>query len=136
MLETKEVIEEETGYEMTKVNLKIIDGVEAYKSIEEAKEKALQEGCSGYHEHEMDGEVWYMPCESHSKASYLSDENGKLLLDNLKGAVMSDQWEEVDNREYSEENLSDEIWASASIVEKKSLFTKLKDEIYAIQNAF
>ena len=82
VLETKEVIEEETGYEMTKVNLKIIDGVEAYKSIEEAKEKALQEGCSGYHEHEMDGEVWYMPCESHSKASYLSDENGKLLLVN------------------------------------------------------
>ena len=134
VIETKEIIEEETGYEMTKVNLKIIDGIEAYKTIEEAKEKALQENCSGYHEHEMDGEVWYMPCESHSKASYLSDENGKLLLDNLKGAVMSDQWEEVDNREYSEENLSDEIWASASIVEKKSLFTKLKDEIYAPTN--
>ena len=51
----------------------------------------------------------------------LSNEQGKLLLDNLKGQVMSDDWEEVDNREYSEENLSNEIWASASIVEKKSL---------------
>tara|TARA_R110002033_G_scaffold10207_5_gene33575 strand:+ start:1358 stop:3127 length:1770 start_codon:yes stop_codon:yes gene_type:complete len=64
----------------------------------------------------------------------LSNEQGKLLLDNLKGQVMSDDWEEVDNREYSEENLSNEIWASASIVEKKSLFTKLKNEIYAPTN--
>ena len=64
----------------------------------------------------------------------LSNEQGKLLLDNLKGQVMSDDWEEVDDREYSEENLSNEIWASASIVEKKSLFTKLKNEIYAPTN--
>ena len=64
----------------------------------------------------------------------LSNEQGKLLLDNLKGQVMSEDWEEVDDREYSEENLSNEIWASASIVEKKSLFTKLKDEIYAPTN--
>ena len=64
----------------------------------------------------------------------LSNEQGKLLLDNLKGQVMSEDWEEVDDREYSEENLSNEIWASASIVEKKSLFTKLKNEIYAPTN--
>ena len=68
VLETKEVIEEETGYEMSKVNLKMIDGVEAYKTIEEAEEKALEEGCEGYHEHEMDGEIWYMACESHEVA--------------------------------------------------------------------
>lgn len=133
VLETKEVIEEETGYEMSKVNLKVIDGKEAYKTIEEAEAKALEQGCSGYHEHEEDGEVWYMPCESH-KVATLSDEQGKLLLDNLKGEEVSDEWEEVDAREYSEDNVSNEEWASASIVEKKSLFTKLKDEIYAPKN--
>ena len=74
-----------------------------------------------------------MPCESH-KVATLSDEQGKLLLDNLKGEKVSDEWEEVDAREYSEDNVSNEEWASASIVEKKSLFTKLKDEIYAPKN--
>ena len=126
----EEIIEEETGYEL---GLKKIDGKEVYKTIEEAEAKALEQGCSGYHEHEMDGEVWYMPCESH-KVATLSEDQGKLLLDNLKGQVMSDDWEEVDAREYSEDNVSNEEWASASIVEKKSLFTKLKDEIYAPKN--
>ena len=130
VVETKEVIEEETGYEL---GLKKIDGKEAYKTIEEAEAKALEQGCSGYHEHEEDGEVWYMPCESH-KVATLSDEQGKLLLDNLKGEVVSDEWEEVDARAYSEDNVPIEEWASASIVEKKSLFTKLKDEIYAPKN--
>ena len=61
----KEIIEEETGYEMS---LKKIDGIEVYKTIEEAEEKALEQGCSGYHEHEEDGVIYYMPCESHDEA--------------------------------------------------------------------
>jgi len=126
----EEIIEEETGYEL---GLKKIDGKEVYKTIEEAEAKALEQGCKGYHEHEEDGEVWYMPCESH-KVATLSEDQGKLLLDNLKGEEVSDEWEEVDAREYSEDNVSNEEWASASIVEKKSLFTKLKDEIYAPKN--
>tara|TARA_R110000782_G_scaffold2939_3_gene10901 strand:+ start:580 stop:2505 length:1926 start_codon:yes stop_codon:yes gene_type:complete len=129
----EDVVEEEVGVQMS---LKKIDGIEAYKTIEEAQSKAKEQGCEGYHEHEQDGQVWYMPCESHSKASYLSDEHGEILLENLKGSVMDDQWEEVDAREYSNENVSDEEWASASIVEKKSLFTKLKDEVFADPNGF
>lgn len=71
-----DVIEEETGVEL---KLKKIDGIEAYKTIEEAEAKALEQGCQGYHEHEEDGEIWYMPCESHEKAS-LSDEETKVEL--------------------------------------------------------
>ena len=58
----EEIIEEETGYEMS---LKQIDGKEAYKTVEEAEAKAIEQGCRGHHEHEVDGEVWYMPCEKH-----------------------------------------------------------------------
>jgi hypothetical protein len=58
----EEIIEEETGYELS---LKKIDGKEVYKTIEEAEAKALEQGCKGHHEHEQDGEVWYMPCEEH-----------------------------------------------------------------------
>ncbi len=60
----KEIIEKETGYELS---LKKIDGVDVYKTKEEAEAKALEQGCEGYHEHEEDGVVYYMPCESHDE---------------------------------------------------------------------
>ena len=64
ILETKEVIEEETGYEMS---LKKIDGKEAYNTKEEAIKVAEEKGCGGYHEHEVEGVVYYMPCENHTE---------------------------------------------------------------------
>ncbi len=32
-----------------------------YKSAEDAEAAAIENGCSGYHEFEKDGAVWYMP---------------------------------------------------------------------------
>ena len=61
-----EDIEEETGYEF-KVNLKMIDGKEAYKTKEEAIAKAKEMGCEGSHEHEVEGVVYFMPCENHEE---------------------------------------------------------------------
>jgi|TARA_R110000744_G_scaffold149643_1_gene262826 hypothetical protein len=61
----KEIIEEETGYEMSSAKLKMIDGVEAYKTKEEAIAKAIEQDCGGYHEHEIEGVIYYMPCENH-----------------------------------------------------------------------
>jgi len=65
-LQDSETIEEETGVEMS-VNLKKIDGYNAYKTIEEAEAKAIEQGCEGYHEHKEDGVVYYMPCKSHEQ---------------------------------------------------------------------
>jgi hypothetical protein len=67
-LQDQETIEEETGVEMS-VNLKKIDGFNAYKTIEEAEAKAKEQGCEGYHEHEEDGVVYYMPCKSHDQVN-------------------------------------------------------------------
>ena len=119
----EEIIEEETGYEMS---LKKIDGIEAYKTIEEAEAKALEQGCEGHHEHEMDGEIWYMPCESHEKAS-LSDEESKNVLGHLaeSGEQMSEEYVFVD--EIDEDNdIDNEDWANYLINEKKSTLSKLK----------
>jgi len=70
-LQDKETIEEETGIEMesklAKVELKTIDGKEAYETKEEAEAKAEEMGCSGSHEHEVEGVVYYMPCENHTE---------------------------------------------------------------------
>ena len=52
-----------------------------------------------------------------AKQPELTQEQGEILLEHLKGEVMSEEWEEVDSREYCEENVSNEEWASASIVE-------------------
>ena len=128
----EEIIEEETGYEL---NLKKIDGIEAYDTIEEAEAKALEQGCEGYHEHEEDGVVYYMPCESHEKAS-LSDEESKNVLGHLaeSGEQMSEEYVFVDEID-QDSDIDNEDWANYLIKEKKSTLSKvkgllgLKDEI-------
>jgi len=66
----------------------------------------------------------------------LSNEEYSDVLSELKGEAMSDEWEEIDDRDYSEENLAVEDWANICIAPKKSLLTKLKNEIYAKPNGF
>ena len=44
----------------------IIDDRLAYSSEEKALEMAKDIGCELIHEHEYEGKMWYMPCESHS----------------------------------------------------------------------
>ena len=119
----EEIIEEETGYELS---LKTIDQIEAYKTIEEAEAKALEQGCKGHHEHEMDGELWYMPCESHEKAS-LSEDEEKNVLGSLAetGVKMSDDYVFVDEID-AEDDIDNEDWANYLINEKKSTLSKLK----------
>ena len=52
-IQNKEDIEEETGVEMEKFSLKMIDGKRAYKTKEEAEKIAKEQGCGGSHEHEV-----------------------------------------------------------------------------------
>lgn len=60
----------------------------------------------------------------------LTDELGENILEFLEGEVLSEKWEEVDSREYSEENESIEDWANTMIeskeqkLEKKSINSK------------
>ncbi len=55
-------------YDALKKNFESIidDGKPLFDTIEEAEKVALQLGCEGHHEHEIDGKVWYMPCKEHS----------------------------------------------------------------------
>lgn len=48
-----------------------IDGMPVYDTIEEAEEKAKEMGCSGYHEHELNGVIVYMPCANHDEITEL-----------------------------------------------------------------
>ena len=122
----EEIIEEETGYELS---LKQIDGVEAYNTIEEAEAEALKQGCKGYHTHEMDGQVYYMACESHEIATLTEDESN-LVLGSLKdsGVNMSKDYEFVDEMD-AESDVNNEDWANYLIKEKKSTLSKIKGYI-------
>ena len=55
-----------------------------YDTIEAAERRAKEIGCEGYHEHEVRGTTYYMPCANHesferTKKSYLVD-----IMDELK----------------------------------------------------
>ena len=45
----------------------VIDGKRAYDTKQEAIIKAEEMGCEGFHEHEVNGQTWYMPCETHEQ---------------------------------------------------------------------
>ena len=154
-IQDKEDIEEETGVEM-ETSLKMIDGKRAYKTREEAEKVAEEKGCGGYHEHEVGGETWYMPCENHEMSkspcwdgyqqkgtkmldgkevpncvkikSELSDDEVKVVLGSLgeSATKLSESWVQVDELDEDAE-YSNEDWASYLIKEKKSTLSKIKE---------
>ena len=152
-VQTDEEIEEETGIKMS-TDLKEIDGFEVYETKEEAEEQAKKMGCTGHHEHKEGDKVWYMPCESHDEidlkkpcqAGYeqygmkvkngrlvpncipikMSDEQGEVILEHLKGEVINDEWAITDVRDVDEENVSNDEWVNASIVNKETTLGKIK----------
>ena len=63
---TKEQVEEETGQKLSLSTIDI-DGKTGYDTKDEAIKVAEGMGCGGYHEHEENGKIWYMPCASHSE---------------------------------------------------------------------
>ncbi|MEN8880584.1 MAG: hypothetical protein ABF311_10465 [Polaribacter sp.] len=62
------------------------------------------------------------------------DFNDEEMLNALDGEEISDEWELVEKREYSEDNESVEDWADKLIKEKKSTLNKLADFIKSKPN--
>ncbi len=60
----------ETQLKSMKINddMAIIDDRLAYSTKEKAEKVAKDLGCEGCHEHEFEGQTWYMPCEKHGLA--------------------------------------------------------------------
>ena len=54
-----------------------------------------------------------------------SDEEGEGLINSLTDEAMSDEWELVDKREYSEDNEEITDWAKKHIKEKRSLMARI-----------
>jgi hypothetical protein len=64
-----------------------------------------------------------------------TDEEGNNILELLEGENISDEWELVDKREYSDNNITIDEWANSKIKNKENLFQKFADIIKSNPNA-
>ena len=67
------------------------DGKPLFDTKEEAERVAKELGCSGSHEHIIDGVTWYMPCSEHSD---LTDE----LLEGFNAITKFDTYNDYADR--------------------------------------
>lgn len=101
------------------VKLKEIDGKPAYKTIKEAEAVAKSINCEGYHEHEEDGVVWFMPCKTHDKIKNPTDKELKAAFDELEKYgedIDLNEWELVEESpvNYEQEAAIDKMYNFAS----------------------
>ena len=79
--ETQKEAENDNSNYRDKIGTIISDGVELplFDTIEEAEKEAEKLGGKGYHEHEVDGKIYYMPFESHEDAIKVLKEESKKI---------------------------------------------------------
>lgn len=119
---TEESREEETGIkneftlksQVVDKDFAIIDDRLAYATKEMAIEGAKNIGCNGYHEHEYEGNIWFMPCEEHKQSNLSAEfEDDKMfdLLNEFGEDEDLENWELVDEREvdYDQEQALDKM---------------------------
>jgi len=84
----KELGELELVSQVVNDQLAIIDDRLAYATKDLAAQASKDIGCVGYHEHEYEGKIWYMPCQEHNlkkpcQAGYemigMKRKNGRLV---------------------------------------------------------
>lgn len=99
--------EKETGVKMAKVATVITDDIELplYDSVEEAEAEAKRLNGSGYHEHTIDGKVYYMPFNDHDQAKAVIQK-----LDNIKcGCRNEEEFSKKDKRPFLDDNTSNDL---------------------------
>jgi len=90
-------------YDALKLNLDRIiqDGKPLYDTKEEAERVALEIGCEGSHEHEIDGKIWYMPCATHTET------NDRLLELDIDVSSLPNYTNPLDEENYVFETYND-----------------------------
>ena len=114
-VEDAETREEETGVKMASQKVSkdvaIIDDRLAYSTKEKALEIAQDLGCDGFHTHEYEDQLWYMPCEKHNIDAAADD-----LIALGESQEDYDEWELVDEMDvdYDMEEKLDKMIGLAS----------------------
>ena len=95
-------LEEEVEENLAKVGM--IDGKPVFDTIAEAEEQAKKIGCSGYHEHNLEGKTVYMACESHEEMLNLEKTDLCNWIDQV-GEDIPEGWEMLDEEVVDGEHL-------------------------------
>ena len=119
----------------------IIDDRLGYAKKEMAIEAAKNIGCEGYHEHEYEGKIWYMPCEQHIKddlSAEFDDDKMFGLLDEFGEDEDLENWDLVDEREvdYKQEEALDKMVGLASTGTARPNAKSKQDEVTDDLTAF
>lgn len=126
-LVTDEAREEETGVkrdlslksQVVDKDFAIIDDRLAYATKEMAIEGAKNIGCEGYHEHEYEGKIWFMPCEEHKQSNLSAETDDKIfdLLNEFGEDEDLENWDLVDERkvDYDQEEALDKMVGLARV---------------------
>ena len=126
-LVTDEAREEETGVkrdlslksQVVDKDFAIIDDRLAYATKEMAIEGAKNIGCEGYHEHEYEGKIWFMPCEEHKQSNLSAETDDKVfdLLNEFGEDEDLENWDLVDERkvDYDQEEALDKMVGLARV---------------------
>ena len=146
---TDESREEETGVkdeyslssQVVDNDFAIIDDRLGYAKKEMAIEAAKNIGCEGYHEHEYEGKIWYMPCEQHIKddlSAEFDDDKMFGLLDEFGEDEDLENWDLVDEREvdYKQEEALDKMVGLASTGTARPNAKSKQDEVTDDLTAF
>jgi len=96
-LEQDEVVEDD---DFDKIGM--IDGKPVYNTKEEAIANAERLGCSGYHEHEYEGNTVYMACESHDELMNFGKTELQSFLDTMED--IPEDWELVEEEKVEDEH--------------------------------
>jgi hypothetical protein len=124
---TDEAREKETGVkkeltlksQVVDKDFAIIDDRLAYATKEMAIEGAKNIGCEGYHEHEYEGKIWFMPCEEHKQSNLSAETDDKVfdLLDEFGEDEDLENWDLVDERkvDYDQEEALDKMVGLARV---------------------
>ena len=138
--------EDETVEEEVKFNkIGMVDGKPVFSTIEEAEAHAKTLGCSGHHEHELDGRTGYMACEGHTEATELSkfiEEFGEDVPEGWE--VVSEEESEGEAEDFDfESELNSDYYEFASTgsaypnrksgQDQKSKQTDYVDDIYRVR---
>ena len=138
--------EDDTVEEEVKFNkIGMVDGKPVFSTIEEAEAHAKTLGCSGYHEHELDGRIGYMACEGHTEATELSkfiEEFGEDVPEGWE--VVSEEEAEGEAEDFDfESELNSDYYEFASTgsaypnrksgQDQKSKQTDYEDDIYRVR---
>jgi len=114
-----EIIAEQEKDERTQVGAMISDGIEMplYDTIEEAENEAKRLGGSGYHEHTLDGEVVYMPFDSHEELLKVMNNRSIKNYNNMEKRIYN-----VETRIDSNEEGKEMVVGHASVYNSRSEF--------------